>query len=57
MRPVMPCLSSGARQADALFAPAPQRGDKPGAGHAGALLIVRPWSPAEQASGSREVVA
>jgi hypothetical protein len=116
MCPVMPCLSIGACQADALFASALQRGDKPSAGQVrqavaaaigavgysgcaervaqefgdhpetavirmrwaravareafadsvsepglqadiGALLIVRPRLPAEQASGSREAMA
>ena len=31
MCPVMPCVSSGACQADAIFASALQRGDEPGA--------------------------
>ena len=116
MCPVMPGLSSGACQADAIFASALQRGDEPSAGQvrqtvaaairafgcsgcgervaqefgdhpetavirmrwarvvareafadsvsepgpradADAFLIVRPWPPAEQASGSRKAVA
>jgi hypothetical protein len=116
MCPVMPCLSSNAFQADAVFASALQRGDEPSAGQvrqaaaaairafgysgcvervaqefgdhpetavirmrwarsvareafagsvpepgpqadAGALLIVHPWPPAEQASGLREAMA
>src|SRR5262249_61185233 len=32
MRPVMPCLSSGASQADVVFASWLQRGDKPSVG-------------------------
>src|SRR5262249_60092508 len=32
MRPVMPCLSSGASQADVIFASWLQRGDKPSVG-------------------------
>ena len=116
MWPVMPCLSSSAFQADAIFASALQRTDKPGAGQvrqavaaairafgysgcaervaqefgdhpetavirmrwaravarealadsvlepgpqadAGALRIIRPWPPAEQAPGSRKALA
>jgi hypothetical protein len=116
MWPMMPCLTSSAFQADAIFASALQRSDKPSAGQvrqavaaairafgysgcaervaqefgdhpetavirmrwaravtrealadpvlesgpqadAGALRIVYPWPPAEQASGSRKAVA
>jgi hypothetical protein len=116
MWPVMPCLSSSAFRADAIFVSGLQRGDEPSAGQvrqavaaairafgysgcaelvaqefgdhpetavvrmrwarvvaresfadsvsepgpqagADALLIVHPWPPAEQASGSREAMA